>query len=284
MKELNGRELAGFVKERQARVVREMRAEGRRTPKLVIIRDSDNPVITKYVELKRRYGEDIGVEVEDQLVRDAAEAREVILKANKDASVSGMIVQLPLKDTAETDEVVSLIAPEKDVDGLGTEARREVGVNSMTGEAGPDARKVRFDSATAINWLLAGNGIELKGQRVALVGYGRLVGRPLYRMLADSGVDVTVFRHDSDLTKLAEYDTIITATGVPRLILDSMVKPGAVVVDAGTASEGGVLVGDVDESVRQRADLAAITPVVGGVGPLTVSVLFENVIAAAAAA
>ena len=284
MKELNGRELAGFVKERQAQVVRELRAGAlggvKRIPKLVIIRDSDNPVIAKYVELKKRYGEDIGVEVIDKLV-DGIDgkngAKAAVIAANKDASVSGIIVQLPLVDTKRTDEVVNLIAPEKDVDGLS-----QVGILEDGSVAKNAMRKFESATATAINWLLTGYNIELTGgKKVALVGRGRLVGAPLERMWRASGVDVTVFRHNSDLSLLKNFDVIVTATGVPHLIKNDMVAPGAVVVDAGTASEDGVLVGDVDDEVRPRNDLTAITPKIGGVGPLTVSVLFEDVIAAA---
>ena len=270
MKELNGRELAGFVKERQAHLVRSLR--GRKIfPKLVIIRDSDNPVITKYVELKKRYGEDIGVVVEDVLVdssNGASTVVEAVRAANEDKSVSGIIVQLPLKDPTKTDEVVNLIAPEKDVDGL-----------SQVVE--PADRKFESATATAINWLLTGYNIDLAGKKIALVGRGRLVGAPLERMWKAAEHDVTVFRHDSDLSLLSNFDVIVTATGVPHLIKNGMVKSGAVIVDAGTASEDGVLVGDVDDTVRERTDLSAITPKIGGVGPLTVSVLFEDVIAAA---
>ena len=108
-----------------------------------------------------------------------------------------------------------------------------------------------------------------------------MVGEPLMRMWEERGLEVTVFHRGSDLTKLKLFDIIMSATGQPRLILGSFVKPGAVVVDAGTASEGGVIVGDVDESVRERRDLFAITPRVGGVGPMTVACLFQNVILAA---
>lgn len=267
MKELNGRELAGFVKERQAHLVRSLRGQ-KIFPKLLIIRDSDNPVIVKYVNLKKQYGEDIGVTVVDKKVSEVSEACDVIRMANADKSVSGIIVQLPLLDKERTDEVVNLIAPEKDVDGLSQIVLSENRI---------------FDSATAtaINWLLAGHGIELADKKVALVGRGRLVGAPLERMWKNSGVDVTVFRHDSDLSLLKDFDVIVSATGVPHLIKSEMVSPGAVIVDAGTASEGGVLVGDVDDEVRKRSDIFAITPKIGGVGPLTVSVLFEDIIVAA---
>lgn len=280
MKELNGRELAGYMKENQAHMVRGLRAR-KVQPKLVIIRDSDNPVITKYVQLKRRYGEDIGVEVEDWLREDVAEA---IREANDDPSVNGVIVQLPLKDKAMTDTVVQEIAPEKDVDGLASNIHEMN--NQKNGYSSSDIKsqtKIVFESATAtaINWLLAGYDIDLRGKKIAIVGYGRLVGAPLARMWRNSGYDVVVFRSKDNLGCLSEYDVIVSATGVPHLIKDEMVSDGAVVVDAGTASEGGVLVGDVDDDVRERNDLKAITPKVGGVGPLTVTALFEHVLIAA---
>lgn len=271
-KVLDGRELAGFIKERQAHVVRGMRSR-KIFPKLVIVRDSDNPVIVKYVNLKKQYGEDIGIEVVDKKIdavsdsTSLAAAKKTIIAANNDVSVSGIIVQLPLTDTSYTDEIVNLIAPEKDVDGLNQTAGLK--------------RKFESATATAINWLLAGHGIELASKRVALVGYGRLVGQPLKRIFDNSGISAEVFRHDSDLSKLSDFDVIISATGVPHLITSEMISGGTVVVDAGTASEDGVLVGDVDEAVRERNDLSAITPKTGGVGPLTVGVLFEDVIQAA---
>lgn len=272
VKILDGRELAGFIKEKQARQVREMRSK-KKFPKLMIIRDSDNPVIVKYVNLKKHYGEDIGVEVVDQKIAGVEDentlsaAKEIVLAANADQTVSGIIIQLPLKNKDLTDDLVNLISPKKDVDGLNqTVAKAE--------------RKFESATATAINWLLSGYDISLTDKKVALIGYGRLVGQPLKRIFDNSGVESKVFRHDDSLEELKTFDVIISATGVPHLIKTELVKPGAVVVDAGTASEDGVLVGDVDGLVRERTDLAAITPKIGGVGPLTVSVLFDDVIQA----
>ena len=275
MKILDGKELAGFVKERQAAEVRSLQAQGV-SPKLVIIRDSDNPVIVKYVNLKIAYGEDIGVKVLDVLVKDADGAKKAIKEANSDPTVSGVIVQLPLRDISKTDEVISLITPEKDVDGLSGSV---LDLKFAQGEKVEFSNRP-FDSATAtaINWLLTGYDINLSDKKIALVGRGRLVGAPLYRMFVNSGLDVTVFGHNADLAVLKDYDLIISATGVAHLIKSAMIKPKAVVVDAGTASEGGKLVGDVDPEVLERKDLAAVTPVVGGVGPLTVAALFDNVI------
>lgn len=252
MKVLNGTELAGFIKERQAHQV----AALPQPPKLTILRDSDNPVIAKYVGLKQRYGEDIGVTVIDQIVP-------LDDLPNRICEITTpLIVQLPLTEPQQTDAIVGLIQPELDVDNL-------------TGHAPYDAA-----TPTAINWLLAGYDIDLKNAKIAIVGRGRLVGKPLEQMWVNSGYDVTVFEKGDDLTKLKEFDIIVTATGVPHLISNDMIKSGAVVVDAGTASENGVIVGDVDNAVRERQDLLAITPVIGGVGPLTVSALFENVITA----
>jgi methylenetetrahydrofolate dehydrogenase (NADP+)/methenyltetrahydrofolate cyclohydrolase len=258
MKILNGQDLAEFVKARQAQQVSTLQ----QPPKLLIIRDSDNPVITKYVNLKIEYGNDIGITVEDYLAKDSADIATKIQSANIDPTISGIILQLPILERAKTDELCNLITPTKDVDGLGQNAK--------------------YDSATAtaINWLLAGYDIKLNTAKIAIVGRGKLVGAPLYRMFVNSGYNVTLFHRGDDLTKLNQYDIIITATGVPGLISDSMIKPGAVLVDAGTASEDGVLKGDTAPEIRSRTDLAAITPTTGGVGPLTISCLFDHVIQA----
>ncbi len=284
MKELNGHELAEYMKENQAHLVRSLRAQGVQ-PKLVIIRDNDNPVIAKYVQLKQKYGEDIGVEVEDWLREDVATA---VREANSDPSVHGVIVQLPLRDKTTTDEIVQEIMPEKDVDGLSHGTNSDtIGYASGEINSGENSDRTetmpRFESATAtaVNWLLAGYDIDLVGKKIAIVGRGRLVGAPLERMWRNSGYNVTVFRSKDSLETLPEFDVIVSATGAAHLIKNEMVGSGAVVVDAGTASEGGVLVGDVDDAVRERDDLKAITPKVGGVGPLTVTALFEHVLIAA---
>ena len=260
MKILDGAELAGFVKERQAQVVRQQKTK----PKLVILRDSDNPVIVKYVSLKKRYGEDIGVDVLDVAVK-TEELTQNIEKYNQATDVNGIIVQLPLTQPAQTDQIVQKICPEKDVDDL--------------------TEKHVFDgaTATAINWLLTGYNVDLKSAKIAIVGQGKLVGAPLTRIWKNSGYNVTIFDlNRGDLAQLVEFDIVVTATGQPHLIQKQMIKPGAVVVDAGTASEDGALVGDVDMALRDRKDLGAITPIKGGVGPLTVSALFENLLIAQA--
>ena len=258
MKILDGKELAGFIKERQAREVASMPKK----PKLLILRDSDNPVIKKYVDLKKQYGEDIGIEVIDTYVNTDL-IKDKIIYANKNSEINGIIVQLPIQDKEQTNELTNLIAPAKDVDGL-----------SENGD---------YDSATAtaILWLLAGYDIKLENKSIAIVGRGKLVGAPLYKIFKSSNYHVDLFHKGSDLTKLNQYDIIITATGAPGLISNDYISPGATIIDAGTASEKGVLKGDLANEVRQRTDLTAITPQTGGVGPLTVSALFDHVIQAA---
>ena len=118
------------------------------------------------------------------------------------------------------------------------------------------------------------------GKKLAIVGRGKLVGAPLYKMWSNSGFNVELFHRGDDLNKLINYDVIVTATGSPAIIKPEMLKSGAVVVDAGTASEGGVIVGDLAPEVYQRKDLT-LTPQIGGVGPLTISLLFEHLLIAA---
>lgn len=267
MKILNGLELADFIKVRQLKTARNLRQEHKLVPKLAIIQTIDRPEIDLYVKLKRLYGNDIMVEVEVHQIKQP-EARALIKQLNQDSSIHGVIIQLPLADTAETNELLNLVDPKKDVDGLGESAI--------------------YDPATptAINWLLTGYNIDLNLKQIVIVGAGRLVGEPLAHMWQRSGLKPTVLTKDSselDLkASLREAEVIVSAAGRPELISSDLVRPGAVVVDAGTASEDGQIVGDVAASVRTRHDVI-ITPEKGGVGPLTVSALFDNVLKAARA-
>lgn len=265
MKILDGRELADYVKERQAKQVRGLRQAWNVFPKLAIIVANSDPVIDVYVRLKRLYGEDILIDV-DVYKEDQPEVIARIQALNADESVHGIIVQLPLENPAQTDEIVAAIAPEKDVDGLGS------------------AGAYISATATAIDWLLAGYNVTLKDRRIAIVGQGRLVGAPLAKLWQTAGLTVATYDDTTiDLaSELRSADVIVTATGVPGLITSTMISPGKAVVDAGTAVENGALVGDIAADVRERQDLT-ITPVKGGVGPLTVAALFDNVITAARA-
>jgi methylenetetrahydrofolate dehydrogenase (NADP+)/methenyltetrahydrofolate cyclohydrolase len=262
MKLLNGAELAGFIKERHSKQVRSLISR-KIHPKLAIVQAKDDPVINTYVSLKQKYGADIGIDVEIHKPTQP-EIPELLNKLSNDASVHGIIVQLPLPDVSKTDEITNLVNPAKDVDSLG--------------------RDSKFTPATpmAILWLLAGYNIDLLGKNVVLVGRGKLVGAPLAKMLEESGVSLQVVEGPTE--KLAaitkEADVLISAANSAEIISPQMIKDGAIVVDAGVASEDGRTVGNLQPSVYERDDLT-ITPQKGGVGPLTVCALFENVIQAA---
>lgn len=262
---LSGSELAGYIKERQAKQVRNLRQSHQVFPKLAIIKStSASLVIDTYIRMKQQYGDDILIETTIETLNEA-DMPAAIKRLNEDASVHGIIIQLPLGNLNLTDEIVNLVAPEKDVDGLSGDTH--------------------FTSATAeaIDWLLAGYGVDLAGKKLTIVGHGRLVGAPLAKLWRGNGFDVTVLdEHSGDIApQIKKSQVIVSATGAPRLITSDMVPVGAVLVDAGTASENGVIVGDIDPVIYSERSDVAITPAKGGVGPLTIAVLFDHVITAA---
>jgi methylenetetrahydrofolate dehydrogenase (NADP+)/methenyltetrahydrofolate cyclohydrolase len=225
-------------------------------PRLAIIRSEDNLAGDRYLKMKRQYGEDIGAIV-DLYVENSQTILERIHSLNADPEVTGVIIQLPLTDQAITDRALASVALEKDVDGL--------------------APASTFEPATPKSalWLLAAYNVDIKG-RVVVVGQGRLVGKPLADQLEASGHEVV--RCDINTRDLAsetrQADIIFTATGQKHLIKPDMVKHGAVLVDAGAPLP------EFDPALYERDDLT-ITPNPGGVGPMTVSSLFDNLIIAA---
>lgn len=165
----------------------------------------------------------------------------------------------------ELAKILAEISPEKDVDGLASDV---------------------FEPATAvaIDWLLAGYNVELVGKKIAVVGQGLLVGKPLAKRWKNSSLDVKTFdeQNAEEMREtLSNFDVVVTAVGKAGLISSEMLKQKAVVVDAGTSSENGVIKGDVAEEVRENRQDLTITPKIGGVGPLTVAALIDNVIISA---
>jgi methylenetetrahydrofolate dehydrogenase (NADP+)/methenyltetrahydrofolate cyclohydrolase len=213
--------------------------------------------------LKQVYGKDIKIEVDIYKPSKADLIKQIEL-LNRDENVHGIIIQLPLDDSAQTELAVNTVVRAKDVDGLGKN------------------HKYTPATAMAIDWLLAGYNIELFDKKITIVGKGRLVGAPLASLWKKSGLDVSICdtKTDNFADVIKSSDVIVTATGVPGLIKSEMISPGAIVVDAGTAAENGKIVGDLSANVRERDDLT-ITPIKGGVGPLTIAALFDNVISAA---
>ncbi len=263
MKILNGLELSGFIKERQAGEVRALRQAHNIFPRLAIICTGNNLVIDSYINRKKEYGDDILIDVDVIRPKDDELLGE-IKKCNEDDKIHGIIVQLPLNIESQTESAIASTNPSKDVDGLGCDPI--------------------FTPATAmaIDWLLAGYGIDLNNKKIAIVGNGRLVGKPLSKLWQSAGYNLSVYDNTAEdlASSLQDAEVIITATGAPGLITSEMVMNKAVIVDAGTTSEKGVIVGDVADDVRLRDDIT-ITPIKGGVGPMTVAALFDNVIRAA---
>jgi len=253
VKLLTGRDIADFIAERHARVIAGLPTP----PRLAIIRSKDNEAGDKYLKMKRKYGEDIGIAV-DLYVETSATIIDRIAALGADPAVTGLIIQLPLTGAAAiTDRALAAIDPAKDVDGL--------------------APGTAFEAATpkAALWLLASHGVDLKG-RIVVVGQGRLVGKPLADRLEASGHDVV--RCDINTKDLRaetlQADILFTGTGVEHLIKPDMVKTGAVLVDTGSPKS------EFDPALYERDDLT-ITPNPGGVGPMTVVSLFDNLIIAA---
>jgi methylenetetrahydrofolate dehydrogenase (NADP+)/methenyltetrahydrofolate cyclohydrolase len=252
MKLLDGRDPADFIKERHVRI-----AAGLPTrPRLAIIRSADNEAGDRYLKMKRGYGEDIGVGV-DLYVETSDTILQRIAELNADPAVTGIIIQLPLTDHSVTTAALAAVAPAKDVDGLGPRSP--------------------YEAATpkAALWLLAAYNVTIAG-RIVIVGQGRLVGQPLADRLEASGHHVVrVDIHTKDLAaETRQADMIFTGTGRPGLITSDMVKSGAVVVDTGAPSA------ELDPALFQRDDLT-VTPNPGGVGPMTVVSLFDNLLIAA---
>ena len=250
---LVGRPVAAAIKKRLKTDIANLEVK----PKLAIIHISPDASADIYVHLKQRFGADIDASVEI-LRPPAGQLEATIARLNDDATVHGIIIQLPLPDALPTQTLLASVEASKDVDGLAP--------NSPFITAG----------ARGIMELLAAYGVKLSDARVALVGTGALFGGPLRPCLEKTGAQLEVFdlKRPIDREIIRSCKIIIGATGEVGIITDKLVSPGAVVVDA-----TGV---DVAPEVRQRRDIR-ITPASGGVGPMTVAALFENLVEAAQA-
>lgn len=250
------------------------------SPTLAIVQVGDDAPSTSYITHKIAACEKIGITHKHVKLSDRAtqeELLETIDTLNSDKRITGYIIQLPLPDHLWDvfDEIVDAIDPAKDVDGF---TALNFGHMALRGGAEflPPA------TAAGVTHLLESEGIEIAGKHAVIVGRSNLVGKPLALMLLNRNATVTICHSKTenlaDITRTA--DILIAAVGKPGLITADMVKDGTVVVDIGITNHKGKLTGDVDfESVSKKA--SAITPVPGGVGPLTVACLLKNVIDAA---
>ena len=283
---ISGTETAKQVRERIAREVAELRQAKGITPGLVTILVGNNPASVSYVTGKQKTAKELGFySVQDDQPENIPEDDlvQLIGRYNDDPKIHGILVQLPLPQHINETRILNAIDPDKDVDGLHPMNLGRL----MIGQA-------RFYPCTpfGIRELLAIAGVETQGAEVVVVGRSNLVGKPISMMLVqkEAGANATVTMCHTATRDLASHtkkaDILIVAAGRAKAITADMVKDGAVVIDVGvnrvgmTAEGKAKLCGDVDfEAVKEKASV--ITPVPGGVGPMTITMLMQNTLKAA---
>jgi methylenetetrahydrofolate dehydrogenase (NADP+) / methenyltetrahydrofolate cyclohydrolase len=272
---IDGKAVAAAVRERVTAEVADLRARGI-TPGLATVLVGEDPASQVYVRMKRKACEEVGiVPFHHELPADVEPdgLRELLARLNEDDAVSGILLQLPLPEGLDPDEMTARIAASKDVDGLtpvsaGMLAQGREGLVPCT--------------PAGVMELLAHAEVELEGARAVVLGRSQLVGKPLASLLLAANATVThCHSRTRDLAAVCrEADVLVAAVGRPGTVTADMVREGAVVIDVGTNRTADGLVGDVDfEPVAERA--AAITPVPGGVGPMTIAMLLANTAKAA---
>ncbi len=277
---LNGKQLAQQLRSELTEEVVEFIQNNGVVPCLAAVLVGDNPASEVYVRNKRRACEGVGIESQLHCLSSDASSDDLlklIAKLNKDAEVHGILVQLPLPPQIDKNRVLSAVSPNKDVDAFHPE---NVG-RLVQG-------RPRFLPCTpqGVQQLLVRSDIEIAGRHVVILGRSEIVGRPLSIMLSQHGAggDATVtlcHSRSRDLPSITrQADILIVAIGRAKFVTAAMVKSGSVVVDVGINRTDAGVVGDVDyEAVAAVA--SAITPVPGGVGPLTIAMLLRNTLSAA---
>jgi methylenetetrahydrofolate dehydrogenase (NADP+)/methenyltetrahydrofolate cyclohydrolase len=270
---IDGKAVAARIKREVAREVEQLPA----TPGLATVLVGDDPASAIYVRMKREDCAEVGIESFHHEVPGDVEPDELaglLRELNSDSRVHGILLQLPLPDHLDQDEFIALIDPAKDVDGL-------TAVNA--GLLMQDRAEAMVPCTPAgVMELLREAGAELEGARAVVIGRSILVGKPLAQLLLGANATVThCHSRTRDLAAVCrEADVLIAAVGSPGLVTGDMVGEGAVVIDVGTNRTDAGLVGDVDfEAASERA--RAITPVPGGVGPMTRAMLLVNTLRAA---
>jgi methylenetetrahydrofolate dehydrogenase (NADP+)/methenyltetrahydrofolate cyclohydrolase len=273
---IDGKAVAADVRARVAKEVEGLTGELGRPPGLATVLVGGDPASAIYVRRKREACEEVGiashhheppgdVSQEDLLV--------LVEELNANDEVDGILCQLPLPEHLDADAIINALDPGKDVDGLtpisaGRLARNEPGLVPCT--------------PSGVMALLASAGVDPEGKEAIIVGRSNLVGKPLYSLLLGANATVTTCHSRTpDLGEVCRRgEILVAAAGRPKLVTADMVRPGATVIDVGTNPTDEGLVGDVDfEAVKEVA--GAITPVPGGVGPMTIAMLLDNTVKAA---
>jgi len=277
-KVIDGRAVAARVRADVAAQVEVFVKEGGAPPALAMVLVGDDPASAVYVGGKQRACEEVGIAGFDYRLAAETSREEVVAlleRLNADDAISGILLQLPVPDHLDGDELTSLIAPAKDVDGLTPESA------GLLAHGRPGLRPC---TPMGVVELLDAHDVALEGAEAVVIGRSQLVGRPLAALLQERNATVTVCHSwTRDLgTVCARAHVLVAAVGQPRFVQGGWVKPGAAVIDVGiTRTEEG-LVGDVDfDAAVKRAGL--ISPVPGGVGPMTIAMLLRNTLVAARA-
>ena len=275
---IDGKAVAAAVRERVRVDVEAYREEAGRVPTLATVIVGDDPASEIYVANKHKACEDVGMRSVHHGLEAAASQEELldlVRDLGADAEVDGILVQLPLPAHIDPDAVVGALDPGKDVDGLtpvnaGLLAHGTPGLVPCT--------------PAGVMELLAHEGVELQGAEAVVVGRSKLVGVPVARLLLAANATVTVCHSRTrDLAATcARADVLVAAVGVPKLLGADAVKPGAVVIDVGMNRTEDGLSGDVDYDAA-LGPASAVTPVPGGVGPMTIAMLLVNTLQAARA-
>lgn len=274
---IDGRAIAANIKQDLAVIIQNKVAQGNRKPGLAVVLVGDDPASTIYVRHKRQACEDIGINsVYHHLDNDVTETKliELIKTLNHDSSIDGILLQLPLPQHIDAENVVEHITPHKDVDGF-----HPYNLGRLVG------RRPLLRPCTPFGIMLLLDHIQqvYKGKHAVIIGASNIVGRPMASELLIAGATVTVcHRFTTHLdTYVRQADILVSAAGKPGLVKGDWIKEGSTVIDVGiTRLANGSLAGDVEFNVaKERA--AWITPVPGGVGPMTVAMLMRNTLVAA---
>lgn len=275
---IDGKAVAARVRAEVKAEVEKLKAERGLVPGLTVVRVGEDPASKIYVTGKKKAAEEVGfnsweVHPDANITQD--ELLSLVDKLNEDPAVHGILVQLPLPKHIDSERIISAVKPEKDVDGFHP---MNAGKLSL-GKPG-----LRPCTPWGVMRLLSEVGCDPAGKRAVVVGRSNIVGKPMALMLLAADATVTVCHRKSNLAaEVANADIVVAAVGVPELIKGEWIKPGAVVIDVGmNRMPDGKLKGDVEfEAAKQKASF--ITPVPGGVGPMTIAMLMRNTLEAAKA-
>jgi methylenetetrahydrofolate dehydrogenase (NADP+) / methenyltetrahydrofolate cyclohydrolase len=278
---IDGNALALAVRQQAAQGAAQLKAQHELTPGLAVLLVGDDPASQVYVKHKVKDSQEAGFHsVLERFGADLSEADLLnrIAALNADPSIHGILVQLPLPRHIDTQKVIAAVSPAKDVDGFHVANAGAL----MVGQSGY-LPCTPHGCMKMLEWLQTAHGYSLRGKHAVVIGRSNIVGKPMAMMLLGASATVTICHSATPNLKAhcLQADVIVAAVGKIKLLTADMVKPGAVVIDVGmNRDEQGKLCGDVDfEAVRQVAGF--ITPVPGGVGPMTRAMLLANTLHAA---